>query len=57
MMSAMMVKMMMAPDYDALERRLKGVGNKLEKKISEAVVKPSAMKKRSGTLKKYYDEW
>lgn len=47
----------LAPDYDALERRLKGVGNKLEKKISEAVVKPSAMKKRSGTLKKYYDEW
>lgn len=47
----------LAPDYDALERRLKGVGNKLEKKKSEAVVKPSAMKKRSGTLKKYYDEW
>lgn len=47
----------LAPDYDALERRLKGMGNKLEKKISEAVVKPSAMKKRSVTLKKYYDEW
>lgn len=47
----------LAPDYDALERRLKGVGNKLEKKISEAAVKPSAMKKRSGTPKKYYDEW
>ncbi len=47
----------LAPNYDALERRLKGVGNKLEKKKSEAVVKPSAMKKRSGTLKKYYDEW
>lgn len=47
----------LAPDYDALERRLKGVGNKLEKKIAETVVKPSAMKKRNGTLKKYYDEW
>lgn len=47
----------LSPDYDALERRLKGVGNKLQKKISDAVVKPPAMKKRGGTLKKYYDEW
>lgn len=47
----------LSPDYDALERRLKGVGNKLQKKISDAVVKPHAMKKRGGTLKKYYDEW
>ncbi len=47
----------LAPDYDALERRLKNVGNKLEKNINSAVVKSPAMKKRGGTLKKYYDEW
>lgn len=47
----------LAPDYDALERRLKGVGNKLEKKIAEAVVKSPSGKKRSKSIKQYYNEW
>lgn len=47
----------LAPDYDAIERRLKGTVNKPKKKISETTEKLLKPKEKNKRIQKFYDEW